>query len=128
MNTIGAVARRVGIRTSAVRYYESQGILPPSRRLPNGYRVYEDDAVSSLRFIRRAQALGITLSEVKQLLRLAEQGKKPCPRVRELARQHLREVNAKMGELTALRSQLYRLLRSKAVSHRRGEVCPMIER
>ena len=71
MLTIGAVARRAGVRTSAIRYYETQGILQPAHRLPNGYRVYGEDAVSSLQFVRRAQTLGITLAEVKQLLRLA---------------------------------------------------------
>jgi MerR family transcriptional regulator, copper efflux regulator len=128
MLTIGALARQAGVRTSAVRYYESEGILRPAGRLANGYRVYGDEAVSSLRFLRRAQALGISLKEVKQLLRLAGDGRRPCGRVRELVREHLEDIELKIRELTALRSQLERLLRLKPARRRAGEVCPIIER
>lgn len=128
MLTIGALARQAGVRTSAVRYYESEGILRPAHRLPNGYRIYGDDAVSSLRFIRRAQALGISLTEVKQLLRLASDGLQPCGRVRELAREHLRDIELKIRELTGLRLRLQRLLRLKRSRRRADEVCPIIQR
>lgn len=128
MRKIGAVAREAGIRTSAIRYYESQGVLRPAYRLPNGYRVYGDDAVPSLRFVRRAQALGISLKEVKQLLRLAGKGRQPCGRVRELAREHLHDIDLKIRELTGLRSQLQKLLRRRPTSRREGEVCPIIQR
>lgn len=127
METIGRVARRVGIRTSAIRYYESQGLLCPSR-LANGYRTYGEEALSALRFIRRAQTLGISLAEIKELLRLSGQGSPPCGRVRELTRDHLRDIDLKIRELAALRSQLQQLLRRRPSSRRAGEVCPMIER
>jgi DNA-binding transcriptional MerR regulator len=127
METIGKVARRLGVRTSAIRYYESRGLLR-STRLPNGYRIYEEEAVSTLGFIRRSQALGITLAEVKQLLRLAGQGRAPCGRVRELARDHLSEIDLKIRELTTLRSELQRLLRRRESRPRPGEVCPIIQR
>ena len=65
MLTIGKVARRVGIRPSAIRYYERQGMLQPTVRGANGYRTYSDDAVKLLLFVKRAQSLGITLKEIK---------------------------------------------------------------
>jgi len=68
MLTIGHVARQVGVQPSAIRYYEAQGILRPADRRPNGYRVYTDNAVKLLLFVKRAQALGITLKEIKPLL------------------------------------------------------------
>ena len=74
MLTIGTIARRVGIRTSAVRYYEAHGLLKPADRLPNGYRIYDGDAINLLNFVRRAQTLGITLKEVRKLLDLSRQG------------------------------------------------------
>lgn len=81
MLTISRVARQVGVRPSAIRYYEAQGILKPADRRPNGYRVYTDNAVRLLLFVKRAQALGITLKEIKPLLDLATQGQRPCNQV-----------------------------------------------
>ncbi len=127
METIGKVARTLGLRTSALRYYEANGLVR-STRLANGYRVYGDDAVSTLRFIRRAQTLGIKLEEIKELLRLSGQGRQPCGRVRELARDHLREIDHKIRELTALRSQLQRIVRRRQSQPRAGEVCSIIQR
>ena len=124
--TIGDVARRFDIRSSALRYYEARGLLRAART-GNGYRAYGEDAVAALRFIRRAQALGITLSEIKDLLRLSGQGRRPCPRVRELARDHLRDIDLKIRKLTALRSQLRHLLRRNPGAPRSDEICPMIQ-
>ena len=67
MLTIGCVARQVGVRPSALRYYEAQGILRPAVRGANGYRFYSEDAVNLLLFVRHAQALGIRLKEIKPL-------------------------------------------------------------
>ena len=99
MLTIGTIARRAGLRTSAVRYYEARGLLKPAARLPNGYRIYDDDAVSLLHVVRRAQMLGITLKEARKLLDLSRQGQQPCDQVKDLARYHLQDIDLKMREL-----------------------------
>ena len=128
MLTIGKAARRVGIRPSAIRYYERQGILQPTVRGANGYRTYSDDAVRLLLFVKRAQSLGITLKEIKPLLNLATQGQQPCSHVKQLARNHLREINDKIRELQTLRNELRTLLRRRPGRAHSNEVCPMIER
>ena len=128
MLTIGKVARRVGIRPSAIRYYERQGMLQPTVRGVNGYRTYSDDAVKLLLFVKRAQSLGITLKEIKPLLNLATLGQQPCSHVKRLARNHLREIDDKIRELQALRSELRTLLRRKVRKAHIDEVCPIIER
>jgi len=128
MLTIGNVARRVGVRPSALRYYEAQGILRPADRRPNGYRIYSNDAVRLLLFVKRSQALGITLREIKPLLDLAAEGQKPCSRVRQLARKHMREIDDKIRELQALRNDLSTLLRRRVARPHANEVCPIIER
>jgi MerR family transcriptional regulator, copper efflux regulator len=128
MLTIGKVALRVGVRPSAIRYYERQGMLRPNLRSSNGYRFYSDEAVNLLLFVKRAQSLGITLKEIKPLLNLAMLGQQPCSHVKQLARNHLREVNEKIGKLQTLRKELRSLLRRKAGQAYRNEVCPMIER
>lgn len=128
MLTIGKVARRVGIRPSAIRYYERQGMLQPTMRGANGYRTYSNEAVKLLLFVKRAQSLGITLREIKPLLNLATQGQQPCSHVKQLARNHLLEIDDKIRELQALRNELRTLLRRKAGRPHRNEVCPIIER
>jgi DNA-binding transcriptional MerR regulator len=128
MMTIGNVARRVGIRPSAIRYYETQDILQPTMRGANGYRSYSDEAVKLLLFVKRAQALGITLKEIKPLLNLAIQGQQPCTHVKQLARNHLRKVNDKIRELQGLRNELRTLLPRKAGRPHGNQVCPIIER
>ncbi len=127
MLTIGNVARCVGVRPSALRYYEAQGILRPAARRPNGYRVYTNHAVKMLSFVKRAQSLGITLKEIKPLLNLASQGEQPCSHVKQLTRNHLREIEDKIRELQALRNELRTLLRRKTGRPHKGAICPMIE-
>jgi DNA-binding transcriptional MerR regulator len=127
MWSIGAVAKRTGVTASAIRYYEAHGLLN-SERQPNGYRVYDGDAIASLLFLRRAQRFGITLDEIKQLLDLSRQGQQPCARVRQLARHHLDEVETRLRELQSLRQSLRVLATRRVASRRRGEVCPIIER
>ncbi|HWP22970.1 MAG TPA: MerR family DNA-binding protein [Candidatus Binatia bacterium] len=128
MLTIGKVAQRVGIRSSAIRYYERQGMLQPAVRGPSGYRFYSDEAVRLLLFAKRAQALGITLKEIKPLLALAARGQQPCTHVKQLARKHLDEVDQKIRVLQALQKDLRSLLRRKAAQRHGKEVCPLIER
>lgn len=128
MFTIGNLARSVGIRTSAIRYYERQGMLRPALRSSKGYRFYSDDSVKLLLFVKRAQSLGITLKEIKPLLSLASQGQRPCSHVKQLARHHLREISGKIRDLEKLQDELRELLRRKAGRPRGDEVCPIIER
>ena len=127
MLTIGKVARRVGIRPSAIRYYERQAMLEPTVRGANGYRSYGDEAVKLLLFVKRAQSLGITLREIKPLLTLAAQGQKPCSHVKQIARNHLQEIDGKIRELQALRNQLRTLLKRKARRPHENEVCSLIQ-
>ncbi|HWP60831.1 MAG TPA: heavy metal-responsive transcriptional regulator [Candidatus Acidoferrales bacterium] len=128
MLTIGKVAQRVGVRPSAIRYYERRGLLRPMFRGANGYRTYSDEAIRLLLFLKRAQALGITLKEIKPLLELAVNGRRPCSHVKQLAKNHLREIEAKIRELQMLQRELRALLRRKPGRPHRNEVCPIIQR
>src|SRR3974390_2695189 len=109
MLTIGKVAKLTGFSTSAIRYYERQGLLRPSR-LPTGYRLYDENAIKTLRFLRQAQNLGITLKEIGQLLDLTYRGRRPCKAVRELAHRHLADLETKIRQLESLRTALRALL------------------
>jgi DNA-binding transcriptional MerR regulator len=127
MLTVGAIAKRAGVRPSTVRYYEAQGVLRPAGRLPNGYRVYEDNVMPILRFVRQAQGFGFTLGEIKQLLELARMGQRPCDCVQDLARSHLKSIEAKIHELGSLRKQLRALIgRDAEMAGSAGKICPLI--
>lgn len=68
--TIGRLAREAGVNLETVRYYERRGLLPHSPRSPSGYRLFPDGSTGRLRFIRRAQELGFSLAEIRELLAL----------------------------------------------------------
>jgi len=125
--TIGQLARQAGLKASAVRYYEKHRIIPPALRLPNGYRVYDADTLRWLGFVRRAQGFGMSLENVKELLQLASHGRTPCERVRQLAGQHLAEIDQSIRDLQTLKGQLELLLRRKAGSNRARHLCPLLE-
>ena len=124
--TVGALARRAGIQATAVRYYERRGLLL-SRRLGNGYRVYDEEAVKMLRFIRRAKAIGFTLAEIKQIVEIYQAGRPPCGCVRNLMDRSLREIEQRIRELSALKRQLRAMLSRKLPAQRSDGICPLIE-
>jgi len=124
--TIGAVACRVGMRPSAVRFYERQGLVA-SGRLANGYRVYDREALSALRFINRAKALGFSLAEIGEILEIRRNGMAPCGCVKTLIDRNLQEINSRISALSRLRRQLRALSERPARSSDPEGICPIIE-
>lgn len=106
---IGELADAVGMRPKTIRYYEEIGLLPPPRRTSSGYRVYDADDRERLRFIARAKALGLTLGEIGEILRLRRDGCQPCDRVTELLDRKLEALEAQLRLLEAFRSDLLAL-------------------
>lgn len=122
---IGQVAETTGTTTKTLRFYEAEGLLPPAGRTASGYRDYSDDVVGRIGFIHRGQAAGLTLAQIRQILKIRERGQTPCSHVRELLGQRLTELDAQIAELLALRetiSQLY----ARAVEPE-PEACPADE-
>src|SRR6185312_2591351 len=105
---IGSLAKQAGVRIDTVRYYEKNGLLKPSTRLASGYRRYGQTEVARLRFIRRAQALGFTLKEVRDLLALSAQ--KDVMRVKKSAQAKLDDVNERIASLERIRDGLSTLI------------------
>src|SRR5215471_21186152 len=104
---IGTLAKRAGVGIDTVRYYERSGLLAPSRRLSSGYRRYSALELARLRFIRRAQALGFTLKEVRELLSLSAQ--RDVARIKRTAQAKLTDVERRMAELEKVRAGLAEL-------------------
>ncbi len=102
--------------------------MRPAVRLPNGYRLYDEDSAATLRFLLRAQSFGITLREIKQLIDLTRRGRKPCEHARKVISQHLAEVESQIRELEALRKELRSVLRrADSCEASEGQLCPIIE-
>lgn len=106
---IGELAGRLGVNPKTIRYYESIGLLPDPGRTPSGYRIYDEDAVDRLRFIRTAQRLGVTLDEVKEILGFRERGEAPCTYVRGVLDAQVSTIDRRITELQDLRGQLVEL-------------------
>ena len=110
--TIGELAARSGVTAEAIRYYEREGVIPRATRGGAGaYRLYGAEDADRLRFVRRARELGFSLDEVRGLLALAAgDSRRPCAEVNDIATAHLAQVEAKLAQLRALRSELRRLV------------------
>ena len=125
---IGQVAARSGVSRKALRLYEGAGILPPPRRTHAGYRVYGQDTVALLVFVTQARRLGFRLDEIKRIAALKRSGQAPCAHVLHLVHVKLDDIERAMTDLTRVRGQLRRLLRSwRSGRHRPAAVCPCIE-
>lgn len=103
---IGDVAKQAGVAPPTIRYYEEIGLLLSPPRSSAGYRRYSETTVEELRFIRKAQALGFSLDEIGETLRLSRSGKAPCSHVLTVAQQHLAAVDERIRQLQRFRVQL----------------------
>jgi DNA-binding transcriptional MerR regulator len=99
---IGGVAGRAGVSVDTVRLYERRGLLPPAQRLPSGYRLYPEAAVTTIAFARRLQGLGLTLDEIADALRAHDRGDATCASERWRLEAVLDRTRARIAELTAL--------------------------
>jgi MerR family transcriptional regulator, copper efflux regulator len=103
---IGQLAAQTGYPVRTIRFYEQSGLLPAPSRTSAGYRSYDQDAVVRLRFVRSAQALGLTLAEIAEVLRIRDHQGPPCSYVAELLDTHISALDARIKDLTALRDEL----------------------
>ena len=91
---------------ATIRYYESLGLLRSPARTTSGYRRYSEEATDELTFIKKAQALGFSLDEISEILKLTRAGETPCDRVLSIAHQHLVAVEERIRQLQSFRDQL----------------------
>lgn len=106
---IGEVADRGGVNLQTIRYYEREGLLPEPPRLASGYRVFPEDAVRRVRFIKRAQELGFSLSEIKEMLALRIDQERGSAEVRTLAQEKIADIEQKIRTLQAMKKVLRKL-------------------
>jgi len=119
--TIGVLARAGGVPVSTVRYYERVGLLRPSGRSGGNYRLYADEDLERLRFIRAAQATGFTLADIRELLRPTS-----CRRVQERIERRLADVGDRLGELRHVQRVLREAL-TLCLSHEASGRCAALD-
>lgn len=108
---IGELATRSGVPAKTIRFYEEIGVLAVADRTESGYREFGDDALARLAFIRASQAVGLTLGEIRGVIALRDRGETPCGHVVELLEARAADVDRRIAELEALRTDLRRLSR-----------------
>ena len=124
--TIGELARRAGVGVQAIRYYERRRLLLPVRRRESGYRLYDDEALKRLVFIRSAKEMGFTLKEVGELLALRVGTRGDCDKAKRRAETKLGNVEAKISSLESVRKVLKELI--TACNRRRPtDSCPILK-
>lgn len=110
MLSIGTLAKRTGAKVQTIRYYEQIGLMPEPGRSPGGQRRYGDAELDRLAFIRHARELGFSLAAIRELLDLSDSPERSCAQIDAVAQRQLREVEARILRLEALRIELRRML------------------
>ena len=123
---IGEVADRGGVNLQTIRYYEREGLLPQPPRLPSGYRVYSEPTVRRVRFIKRAQELGFTLAEIRELLSLRIDHDRDRSEVRAIAEAKVADIQEKIRTLSSMKEALVRLT-EHCCGHGPASECPILE-
>lgn len=108
--TIGALARATDTKVETIRYYERMGLLPRPSRTAGNYRSYDAKHLARLSFVRRSRDLGFSIEDVRALLKLADQRKRDCASVGEIACGHVAAIERKIKDLRALQRELKALM------------------
>jgi MerR family mercuric resistance operon transcriptional regulator len=122
---VGEVAQRAAVNIQTIHYYEREGLLPRPPRTASNYRVYTEDAVRRVQFIKRAQELGFTVKEIKELLSLRAAPGSRCADVRQQAKAKLQDINEKIMTLRAMRKALSKLM-SECIGRSPVSECPIL--
>jgi DNA-binding transcriptional MerR regulator len=123
--SIGELSRRTGVKVPTIRYYESVALMPAPPRSEGKQRRYAEPEVSRLIFIRHARELGFEIDAIRELLAMSAQPNQSCVEADRIARRHISEVDRRIGQLVALRTELQRMV--DACGHGRVGDCRVIE-
>ncbi|WP_008317775.1 heavy metal-responsive transcriptional regulator [Leptolyngbya sp. PCC 6406] len=125
---IGEVSARVDLPVKTIRYYEDRGLIQASRRSSGGFRLFDDTVLTRLRFIRRAQALGLSLQDIQEILAIADHGDRPCQDVRHKFQAKVSAIDERIIQLQQLRGQIVDLMAAADQTETlEAEICPIIE-
>jgi MerR family mercuric resistance operon transcriptional regulator len=124
MASIGTAAKQSGVGIETIRYYEREGIIPAARRAANGRRVYDENDIARLKFVRRGRDLGFSIADIKSFLNLASDHGSTCDEVKAIGEAHLRRVRTKVAELRRIEQALAELVH---LCNEGRTACPMLQ-
>ena len=125
---IGEVAKRSGVGIETLRFYEKSGLLDKPRRTASGYRLYDEHILERLSFIKKAQTLGFSLDEIRELIEHKRHGENPCSRVRAKVKKRLDDLNDRIEQMIRYRDELQTALAEwEEIGESEGHVCGLIE-
>jgi MerR family copper efflux transcriptional regulator len=110
--TIGELAKTAGVGVETIRFYERKRLIAQPRRPANGYRIYDNELVRRVRFVRQAQKLGFSLAQIRQLLELKLNPRRACADVKAEAEAKIDEIDQKIASLRKMRYALLGITRS----------------
>ncbi len=106
---IGQAAQQSGVSSKMIRHYESLGLLPPIHRSDGGYRLYSDNDIHTLRFIKRARDLGFSMDDIAELVNLWHNRQRSSAQVKKIADSHLQRLRERIAQLQAMERSLEQL-------------------
>ncbi len=129
LKRIGSVAKESGLPIKTIRYYDELGLLKTFGRTEGNYRLFNSDALTRLRFIKRSQSLGLSLLEIRELLEIHDQGNLPCDHIRVKLEDKLSQIEQQIQQLQILKQELNGLLSGweTVPEHPEDTICPIIE-
>ena len=119
---VSEIAKRGGVSPDAVRFYEKEGLLPPAPRTASGYRAYDDSTAGRIRFIKGAQAMGLKLAEIRELLDIQDRGACPCGHTRTIVERRIAELDAEIKRLSEVRDDLAAMAALDCAATTEGEL------
>jgi MerR family copper efflux transcriptional regulator len=125
---IGEVSTQTQLSVKTVRYYEERGLIQASRRSSGGFRLFDPTVLTRLQFIRRSQALGLSLQDIQDILDIADRGARPCKNVRQKFQAKIEAIDQQITQLQQLREQLLGLIDGADQAEQLdANICPIIE-
>lgn len=130
LKRIGSVAKESGLPIKTIRYYDELGLLKTFGRTESNYRLFNSEVLGRLRFIKRAQGLGLSLQEIKEFLEVHDQGELPCDHIQVKLRDKLEAIEQQIQQLQILKQELSGLLSGWELLPETPEetICPILER
>jgi DNA-binding transcriptional MerR regulator len=127
---IGDIARQTGVSVGTLRYYETLKLLLPIERGKNGYRYYDSETIQQVQFIKKAQCLGFSLADIRQILDVRDRGQLPCSLVQDLLTNKITQLTAQIQQMTLFKHELEeyrdRWTEFPGLKQDSHEICPLI--
>ncbi|NER82695.1 MAG: heavy metal-responsive transcriptional regulator [Leptolyngbya sp. SIO1D8] len=125
---IGQISDQSQLPVKTIRFYEERGLIQAAGRTAGGFRLFHSSVLKRLSFIKRSQALGLSLNDIQDILNIADTGQRPCQNVRHKFQEKIVEIENRISQLEKLKAQLQILIEeADQTESLEAEICPIIE-